>query len=232
MNQSPDETIISKLCLPIQPESIEGLVELIESQMENYHYFEVWVDELQDDALDFINQYALKLKERLIIVFRRKSWEKPKLSVQIQEEILHILATNGCIADFDIEKQSADLVRFSKIKNLKLITSFHNYELTPLNEVLEKKIQEMASFSPFIFKIACTCNSHEDAHSLLSLCFKLQAKNKKHIILGMGSFGKITRIAATLWGNEFIFAPLNSNSETAPQQLTRAEIVDSMKILL
>jgi 3-dehydroquinate dehydratase type I len=73
-------------------------------------------------------------------------------------------------------------------------------------------------------KISTFCRSEEDAIRLLCILLEQKKKNKKVIILGMGKFGIITRVFGTMWGNEMIFAPIEKNEESAPEQLTKSQL--------
>jgi 3-dehydroquinate dehydratase len=66
---------------------------------------------------------------------------------------------------------------------------------------------------------------------LLLLQQNLKAQNKKHIVLGMGEFGTITRVFGTLWGNELIYAPISKGEASAPGQLTKQELENIFKDL-
>jgi 3-dehydroquinate dehydratase len=70
-----------------------------------------------------------------------------------------------------------------------------------------------------------------DALKLLLLQQNLAVQKKKHIVLGMGEFGTITRVYGTLWGNELIYAPIVKQEASAPGQLTKKELKDIFSIL-
>jgi len=82
----------------------------------------------------------------------------------------------------------------------------------------------MNKHNPDIYKIATMCTSETDALKLLLLQQNLKGQNKRHIVLGMGEFGTITRVFGTLWGNELIYAPLTQEEASAPGQLTKEEL--------
>ena len=87
-----------------------------------------------------------------------------------------------------------------------------------------EKIKLMDVISPTVYKIATMCNNETDALKLLLLQQNLKAQNKKHIVLGMGEFGTITRVFGTLWGNKIIYAPVTKKEASAPGQLTKQEL--------
>src|SRR5205823_6146188 len=120
---------------------------------------------------------------------------------------------------------------YLKRKRLKIktIISYHNYKKTPVD--LVTIIKQMDEHHPSIYKIATICNNEIDALKLLLLQQNLRAQNKRHIILGMGEFGTITRVFGTLWGNEMIYAPQTEQEASAPGQLTKNQLEEIFRIL-
>ena len=89
----------------------------------------------------------------------------------------------------------------------------------------------MDKFFPDVYKIATKCTNETDALKLLLLQQNLKIQNKKHIVLGMGEFGTITRVYGTLWGNELIYAPQTKEEASAQGQLTKKELENIFKEL-
>ena len=105
-----------------------------------------------------------------------------------------------------------------------LLLSYHNYDSTPSDDELLKIITTMEKYHPMIYKIATLCQTEQDAIRLLELQQALKQQKKKHIVLGMGEYGTITRIFGSLWGNEMIFAPKEKSEASAPGQLTKKQL--------
>ena len=133
--------------------------------------------------------------------------------------MLDLLHNANCFLDLDIsEIEMIDYLKNNNI-NSKTIISYHNYEETPAD--LGEIIKQMDQLNPTIYKISVQCNYETDALKLLLLQQNLKKQQKRHIILGMGDLGKITRVFGTIWGNELIYAPVTKNEASAPGQLTR-----------
>lgn len=225
-------------CLPIIKERKEEVLKTIEDNIQNFQYFEVWIDYVEDLDEDFIKSLTNKFKDKLIFLLRRRDLEKGKLSSDLKNKIIKLLEGSESILDLDIVDQKDEL-EFLKKNNssIKRIVSYHNYKETPSLVGLQKMIKEMENFNPDIFKISTLCKNEEDSLKLLNLLLILKKqneqalsnRNKKFIILGMGKAALITRIFGALWGNEFNFAPVDLKERSAEGQLTKGQLENILK---
>jgi 3-dehydroquinate dehydratase type I len=211
-------------CLPVIADSIQQCRARIAEAEAAYHYFEIWLDYVNDP--EDAGELSKELGERGIFLFRRLKLEPPRMSILARQALIAELAVQPVFLDFDCSTQRDDLEFYSGLakRNSKLICSYHDYKSTPPSSELLQIIDSMRRFSPQIYKLACFCNSPEDALRLLELRIELNKQNIPAIILGMGEFGMATRIFGTIWGNKMIFAPRYRSQQTAPEQLTRAEL--------
>ncbi len=96
------------------------------------------------------------------------------------------------------------------------IRSVHDYESTPsfddLAYILNTGDQELS-------KCACMVNSFSDLHTIFHAATSVK---RKHLLLGMGELGTITRIRQTLLKNDFSFGYVGK--KTAPGQLSADEM--------
>lgn len=210
----------SKYCLPIIKSSKPEVLKLLAGKSEDYGYFEIWLDYI--DALDdkFIDEVLSKYEAKLVFIFRRKDMSRPKLDQAQKIKIFNKLAGRKCYLDLDIYHQKDDL---NLVKNHNLIISYHNYAETPEDEILDKVVKEIKGYRPAIVKISTMCVNPDDSLRLIRIKRDLLDQNQKHIVLGMGELGKITRVFGALWGNELIFIPENEENSSAPGQISRAE---------
>ena len=219
-------------CLPIIHSSKKKILETIRADWEEYHYFEVWIDYVDNLDDTFIKTLERSLEERLIIVFRRRNLETMRLKLDRRLRIIDTLHKCKSFIDLDVFQHKREL---SHIKNHALeinsIVSYHNYQMTPGDETLMSVIDAMDEHKPTIYKIATMCASESDVIRLLQLILKLQDRNVKYILLGMGKFGIVTRIVGTLWGNEMIFAPKVTKERSAPGQITKSQLKTIFSIL-
>lgn len=106
----------------------------------------------------------------------------------------------------------------------KVILSFHDFSKTPSLTELQGLLQKMADNNPAIIKIATTVHSEKDVIHL----FQLQANNPdlmgRMIIIGMSELGQATRTTARMFKQPITFASLDAENETAPGQLSAADL--------
>lgn len=220
----------NKYCLPIIKPSGGEVLSAIEQSEASYGYFEVWLDYIEDFDLGFISDLIDKYPDRIILVLRRQNLEPIKMPSGQRLKILGEVAGKDCFIDLDITSQTEDL-QYAKGVNLKKIVSFHDYAGTPDDAQLNAKIEEITSHNPQIIKISTFCDTVDDALRLLIIQQGFIKSGQKHIVLGMGENGLITRIFGTLWGNEFAFVPETTEGESAKGQITRDKFEKIMKEL-
>lgn len=220
----------NKYCLPIIKPGQKAVLETIENTIDNYGYFEIWIDYIEDFDNVFITDLVNKYPGRIVVVFRRQKLQPIKMPVSQRLKILDGLSAKDCLIDLDITCQNEDLnyIDENKLK-IKKIVSYHNYDETPDNEKLAGIAAEIKSRTPYIFKISAMCNSASDALRLIGIKKDLLENGEKHIILGMGKDGEITRVFGALWANALIFIPETLNEASAPGQISRADFDKIMK---
>ena len=113
----------------------------------------------------------------------------------------------------------------SKLKQMgaKTIVSYHKFDgalsVSDMEQVLDKEIASGAS----VCKIVTTALQVED--NLPALSFVSFASSKaKLVCFCMGEHGKISRLLSPQFGAFFTFASLEQGSETAPGQMSVAEM--------
>lgn len=222
----------NKYCLPIIKKTTKEVLRIINNNLTKYSYFEVWLDYIDDFELEFIQKLSEKLGKKLILLFRRQGLASIKMDLEKRFRIISSLQNSRCLLDLDIgtQKQEVDYMNTHQLK-LKTILSYHNYQATPPQEELIKILDDMFKNNATIYKLSTFCESSDDAVRLLNILLVLRNKKLKHIILGMGKHGVITRIFGTLWGNEMIFAPSSLKDKSAPGQLTKGELEEIFRII-
>ena len=120
-----------------------------------------------------------------------------------------------------------EIVPFARGNECRVIISFHDREKTPVKRELEQIVKECSMSGADIVKIVCKVNSTEDNARLLSL----YSLGKNIIVIGLGSLGKITRLAAPLAGAEFTYASLGRGLETADGQMSKPDMEKAYRIL-
>ncbi|MFA6475177.1 MAG: type I 3-dehydroquinate dehydratase [Patescibacteria group bacterium] len=214
-----------KYCLPIIKSTQAEVLATIQANLSDYTYFEVWLDYITDLDDSFVPQLIKQLGKKLILVLRRQKLARVRLDADQHLRIIQQVRNTPAWLDLDISDQTDEL---ELIKNhhwsVQQIVSYHNYHNTPHLEKLWEIIDVMHRYAPKIYKISTLCLHKKNALTLLQLLLELKAKKFPVIVLGMGEWGTVTRIYGSLWGNEMIFAPLTKAEQSAPGQLTKAQL--------
>jgi len=213
----------NKFCLPIQKTSKAEVLKTISENQQNFAFFEVWLDCIKDLDLLFVDNLVKNLGSKLIVRFSRN--QESLLPLQSKLELISKLENSPALLDLDVRIESSEIEHINS-NNLPIrkILSYHNFDETPELSDLQEIYLDMCQSDGEIYKFACYCNSKGDALRLLSFQLELANSGTKHIVLGMGEEGVITRIFGSLWGNELVFAPLAPKEASAPGQLSYAEL--------
>ena len=101
-----------------------------------------------------------------------------------------------------------------------VIFSHHDFRATPSARELQLLLESCYKRGGAVGKIATQVLNQADVLNLISL-FKLPGRK---VVLGMGKKGRITRVAGPYLGGEFTFASPGDGEETAPGQLSLAQL--------
>lgn len=215
----------SKYCLPIVKAEAAEVLRTAAEALEDYAFVEVWLDYVEgaDEAL--VKQLSDSFRGKLVVVFRRENLEPMKMPSERRLALVRALAGTQVLVDLDAETQPEELAMIARDKlAVRVVGSYHNYDETPADEKLYEIVAGLQSHEPEVVKVAAMCQAEADAVRLLQLQLKLKTQGRKHIVLGMGPHGAVTRVFGSLWGNELVFAPRNANEATAPGELTREQL--------
>jgi 3-dehydroquinate dehydratase type I len=208
-------------CLPILEPDKDKVLDAVRQNLDGYRYFEVWLDYVDDPGAGFVKELADLLEERLVVTFRRRELEEPRMPADKRRGLLEALSGTPVLVDLDVETQRTEL---DAVKDLQLIVSYHNYQETPDTLQLGTIIDTMRAYRPAVYKLSTLCRAEGDAVRLLQELIKLKSEGVRAVISGMGEHGTITRVFGPLWGSEMAFAPLEASEASAPGQLTKAQL--------
>lgn len=211
-----------KYCLPIIINTQDGVSSAIKKNFEQFSYFEIWLDYIEELDNRFIEDLSGEYKEKLLFLFRRRNLETPKMSPARRQEIIELIEPTKSYIDLDIFDQKEELQLLSSKKlTPHLICSYHNYTATPSENELNLIFNAMKVYRPDIFKFAAYCKEEADALTLLSFLLRLNKSGVRYIVSGMGEKGVISRFFGAAWGNEMVFAPISTENASADGQITR-----------
>jgi 3-dehydroquinate dehydratase-1 len=208
----------SKIAIPITDENFDEV--LVKAKKANILEFRV--DYFSNKDISFVSGLLKKAKENgFETILTIRSEKEGGAYVENRVEMFEKLMP---LSDYtDIELSSTDIITYisklSKEYNKKLIVSYHNFEMTPANFVIKETIREALRYGD-IPKIALKANSYEDVARLM--CSASDIKTPK-ILISMGEFGKISRIAGFIFGSFISYVYLEKPN--APGQLSLEEML-------
>lgn len=181
---------------------------------------------------DLVNKLKEKTQKKLVMVCKNPL-EKGKFTGSDKDKVDLLIAAAHAGAhfiDLGLHTKKAEILRTaSQKKKSKLIISHHDFDKTSVTNTLQSKVKQMQDRGADIIKIATMCNSVRDTERLMDLALDLKDAKQKHIILGMGESGIITRIFAKQIGNELNFVSLQT--KTAPGQCDLETMLEFEKVL-
>jgi 3-dehydroquinate dehydratase type I len=132
----------------------------------------------------------------------------------------------------DLELNTPDLGELgSRVKALggKLIVSHHDFQETPPIDELRETMQLMGEHGADVCKIVGTAQRPGDNLVYLSL---YESKGDGGLVsFGMGSDGILSRVLSPILGGEFTYASSHAGGESAPGQLTLAEMREIYRLM-
>jgi 3-dehydroquinate dehydratase type I len=150
-----------------------------------------------------------------------------------RERISYLTRAMGLGADYvDVELESSDryaelIMKPASIHGCEVIFSHHDYSGTPGRKELKDKLEHCYRRGGAVAKVATHVRNREDLLNLVSL-YGLPGRK---VVVGMGTLGRITRVIGPYLGAEFTFASPGDGLETAPGQLSAAQLSDIYKMI-
>ena len=132
----------------------------------------------------------------------------------------------------DLELNTPDLDELgSRVKALggSLAISYHDFQGTPLAEELRETMSRMVERGTDVCKIIGTAQSPRDNLTYLHLFGSHREGGL--VCFGMGRDGILSRVLSPLMGGEFTYASSHAGGESAPGQLTLAEMREIYRLM-
>jgi 3-dehydroquinate dehydratase-1 len=166
------------------------------------------------------------------LLFTRRSCKEGGEKISLSEEQVIALYQAVCesrqidIIDFEMSndpKHIALVRQASRANGIKLILSYHNFQLTPGLEILNQRFLQAQQLGADIAKIAVMPGDMADVLTLLNATLQSSQKLKIPLIsMSMGPYGSITRLFGWAFGSALTFAVGAAGS--APGQLPIEDI--------
>lgn len=206
------------ICVSISNSNLENCLK----QLKDEDLAEIRLDLTGFTDNDIEQVFGLKIKT--IATMRPEGYTQ---NVRLQR-LKKAISSGAAFIDIEYEaevKYRKELMAFAKENGCEVIISYHNYELTPSRDELERIVHDCYLYGADIAKVATMVNDKRDLSNLLGL----YSSSHRLVSIGMGEKGILTRILAPLMGAEFTFAAPDHGTETAPGQLNKSDLIKSIQ---
>jgi 3-dehydroquinate dehydratase type I len=155
-----------------------------------------------------------------------RRWEILKEAVRLGAEYVDVE-----LEDDDVRTGEVSALKEEFNHRTKLICSHHDFTGTPALKELTNLYQACLEKGGDVVKIVPYANSMEDNLRVLELLAWAKEQGPGIIAFCMGEKGRISRIAAHLFGALFTFAALDDRSVAAPGQIAAADMRNILGII-
>ena len=142
---------------------------------------------------------------------------------KIYSEILDLV--DAIDIESSLAESSNNVIKTAHTKNIKVVLSYHDFEKTPELSSLYKIVDKCFERGADIAKIATMCETEKEAEQLISLTVKYD----NIAAVGMGKYGRLTRISAPASGSILTYAFTDSKDSPVPGQFTIEELKTAWK---
>ena len=222
-----------KICIPIQQRAqTEAKKRLIEVS-KKADLAEIWLDQIKD--LDI--KSLLKAKPMPVVCVCKRTADKGKFKGsfdELSDILLEAIKYGASYVDIPInmpEKLNKKIVQQARKKRCKIIISHHDFKATPDYPKLVKIADSIKKRGADVIKIACLAKSLQDTVNIIALGKHLQGLKTRHILIGMGQKGILSRILTPTLGGEMMFATLGKKGQTAPGQISAKELKKAWSLI-
>lgn len=197
--------------------------ELLQALPNQIDGIEIRLDLFPSWDLDLIKTILVQSTHPVMITLRSPSHGGSFSGSEEEREakLLALLELNPPFIDLEYDMRKDFLEKVLKsYPQTAFILSYHNFENTP--EDLEKLLKTMASYPAYQYKIAAQALSTNDALRMLLF----GRKHTQVSVICMGEKGEFARVLGSAAGNTINYASLEKKEETAPGQLSVADLVN------
>jgi 3-dehydroquinate dehydratase/shikimate dehydrogenase len=215
---------LPKVCLALNAETSEELLEIAESMIRDNPFVEFRLDYLKQPAatLPKLRRF-LETHQYVTAIGTCRRVEHGGKFRGSQLDILAKASASGCQI-LDLELESALKTKPEAVARLRskagLIVSFHDFRAT---RNLEKTLEKMLAIPADFYKVVSTATTLSDNVTMMKF---LQTEGEKHALVGlcMGEQGIISRVLSVRAGSLFTFGAVSDDLKTAPGQISAQKL--------
>lgn len=221
------------ICIPVVAEETAAAIEMMERAMSLAGLVELRIDRMRNPDL----KRLLGLRRIAAIVTNRRREEGGGFTGTEEERVALLMEAARLGADYvDIEASTApalkeQLRRVCAGGRTKRIVSWHDFSGTPQAAFLKTKLAACMADGPEVVKMVTLAEEAADNLRVLELIPFARQRGQTATAFCMGEMGKISRVMAPLLGSAIHYAPLETESASAPGQLTARRMREIHRVL-
>jgi 3-dehydroquinate dehydratase-1 len=193
-------------------------------------WLELRLDAFHPD-LSALRRFAPALASPRIVTVRLASQGgmAPALTAPVRRALYADFLEVAALVDIDLRASGAmkDVIRRAKAARVGVILSFHDFLRTPRPEKLRELARRARDAGADVFKVAATPRSGRDLAALID--FLADEKEKLPLaVMGMGAFGKVSRLVLAQAGSCLNYGYLRTPNATGqwPAAILKARIAE------
>jgi 3-dehydroquinate dehydratase type I len=220
-----------RICVPVTARSPSQAVDVIRS-------VQPYAPDLMELRFDYMESpgslQRIRDSTSLPLIATNRRRDQGGLSSHPEADRVTLLL-EACEAGFDyvdLELTTSSINEVSdevKSRGAMLIISYHDLNGTPPRKALNQIVREELSAGADICKVVGTSKSLHD--NLLYLSLLEENPDINLICFGMGEAGVMSRVFSPLFGGAFTYASAGIGMESAPGQLTIADLKGVYRLL-
>ena len=224
-----------KICVSVQTATTVAARDLIEKAAAVGDIVELRIDGMRHPALPDL----LQARRGKILVTNRRREEGGAFAGPEVERIRLLEEAVALGVDYVDVEAATEPVLIERLKNgiasaggrTQLVLSWHDTSGTPTERTLRAKLRAMMAEGADFIKIVTMANTVEDNLKVLALIPLARRQGQEIIAFCMGGRGRFSRVLAPGLGASWTYAALARGAESAPGQLTVAEMKKIWKIM-
>lgn len=151
--------------------------------------------------------------------------------IKRREMLLSLASRNFDYIDIELSTPGApDLVKRIKETGSKVIISHHDFTRTPKPERIEEIKKKQIAYGADVCKIVTKANLWKDNLVIFEFLSRTP-RTEKVVSFSMGRLGIPSRVLSPFFGGAFTYASLDTDSKTAPWQLSIRQIREIYKVI-
>jgi 3-dehydroquinate dehydratase/shikimate dehydrogenase len=217
-----------KICIPVCAKTADRLIEKIDAAAALADVVEIRFDCLEPTEVNTVLEKLPRIDKQYLITYRPKEQGGARdLSIGTRlsfwSSTLHKIRSTDFLVDceFDLEFPPG-------LDSTRVIVSMHDF--SPVAQTLLADFESVWEMAGKTTKIAVSTNSVTDGIPVWQLLHAARGNKKNVIPIAMGEAGKWTRILGLAHGATMTYASLETGSETAPGQISAADMNDIFRV--